>query len=78
MVVVEARLIDGTHLELAAPIVVPTGGRLFVCVTQPEDADEERTDLLAVSVERLSAAYGESEPEYGLDMVKEPNPEYVG
>ncbi len=26
----------------------------------------------------LAAAYGEDEPEYSDDMIKEPNPEYKG
>lgn len=76
MLVIEARVIDGAHLELIRPIDTPSGGRLLVCVTQPGDADDERNDWLAASAECLATAYGESEPEYGLDMVKEPNPEY--
>jgi hypothetical protein len=76
MVLVEARVIDGTHLELARPIDAPSGGSLVVCVTQPGDADDERDAWLAASARCLAAAYGVSEPEYGLDMVKEPNPEY--
>ena len=76
MVVMEARVIDGTHLELTKPIDVPSGGRLLVCVAQPGDADDERDAWLAASAECLAAAYGHAEPEYRLDMVKEPNPEY--
>jgi hypothetical protein len=78
MEVVEARVIDGTHLELIRPIAAPSGDRLLVCVTQPGDADDERNEWLAASTESLAAAYGESEPEYDLSMVKEPNPEYTG
>lgn len=78
MVVVEARVIDGTHLELDRPIQVPSGRRLLVCVGEPGDTDDERSNWLAASVASLSAAYGESEPEYSLGMVKESNPEYKG
>ncbi len=78
MEVVEARVIDGTHLELARPIEAPSGDRLLVCLTQPGELDDERNSWLAASAESLAAAYGESEPEYDLSMVKEPNPEYEG
>jgi hypothetical protein len=76
MLVVEARVVDATHLELARPIEAPPGDKLVVSLTESGDADAERTGWLAAAARSLSAAYGDSEPEYGVDMVREPNPEY--
>lgn len=40
------------------------------------NADMERGDLIQSSIIRLQEAYGESEPEYTLDMIREWNPKY--
>lgn len=76
MVVVEARVIDATHLELAKPIAALSGKRLLVSVAGSEDTNAERAVWSAVSASSMGRAYGESEPEYSADMVKEANPEY--
>lgn len=78
MVVVEARVLDSTHLELANPIGAPAGGRVLVSLAEAGDADAERTGWLAASASSLGAAYGPGEPEYTLDMLKERNPEFTG
>jgi hypothetical protein len=36
--------------------------------------DSEREDWWLLSGQRLAEAYGEDEPEYSLEMIKEPNP----
>lgn len=36
----------------------------------------EQNEWYRFSSEGLSKAYGEDEPSYSLDMVKEPNPDY--
>jgi hypothetical protein len=41
-----------------------------------ENVDAERHDWLLLSSRDLEAAYGENEPEYSLDLIKEPNPDY--
>ena len=76
MVVLEARVLDATHLELTRPISTPSGGKVLVSLTEPGDTDDEHTAWLAASARSLAAAYGESEPEYIPNMVKESNPEY--
>ena len=38
--------------------------------------DSEREDWWLLSSQRLAEAYGEDEPEYSLEMIKEPNPDY--
>lgn len=37
---------------------------------------EDQTDWHHFSAESLSAAYDKNEPEYTLDLIKEPNPGY--
>ncbi|MCP3964055.1 MAG: hypothetical protein GY719_40000 [bacterium] len=76
MTVLEARMVDATHLELAEPIDLPPGRRLVVSVLEVDEQAEERQAWQAASSESLQAAYSDSEPEYSLDLVKEPNPEY--
>lgn len=36
----------------------------------------ERDEWYRISASGLSEAYGEDEPSYSLDMLKEPNPDY--
>jgi len=36
----------------------------------------EQSDLAFLSGRSLAEAYGPDEPEYSLDLIKEPNPEY--
>lgn len=48
---------------------------------EPELTFEEkldREDWLRLSALGLERAYGEDEPEYSLDLIKKPNPEYEG
>ena len=77
MVVIKARVIDATHLELSRPIAVPDGGTVLVSVAGSGEEDDERLQWLATSVEALQMAYGESEPVYAPSMVRESNPEYA-
>ena len=76
MVLVEARVMDSTHLELSRPIAASRGRTVFVSVAEPAERDAERRQWLAGSVASLQAAYGDSEPEYTAAMVRENNPDY--
>jgi hypothetical protein len=76
MIVVEARVMDATHLELTQPIDTPPGGKVVISVLDPVKGDKERDDWLSLSLGTIAAAYGDSEPEYTVNMIKEPNPEY--
>lgn len=76
MVVVEARVIDSTHLELAGPIGAHQGEHVIVSVMGL--GDEEHEAWISFSGRRLQDAYGEAEPDFPLDLVKESNPEYRG
>ena len=40
--------------------------------------DPDREDWARLSARALEDAYGDDEPEYSLDLIKRPNPEYEG
>jgi hypothetical protein len=75
MIVVEAHVMDATHLELTQPIDTPPGGKVVVSVLDPAQGDGERDGWLSFSLGAIASAYGDSEPEYTVGMIKEPNPE---
>ncbi len=76
MVLVQAKVLDSTHLELVKPITTGCGGKVFLVITEPAMAGAERQQWLDGSSESLSTAYGDSEPEYTPSMVREINPGY--
>ncbi len=77
MTVLEARMVDATHLELAEPVDLPPGRKLVVSVVEAAEEPEERRQWLAASEAALEAAYSDSEPDYSLDLLKERNPEFA-
>ena len=76
MTVLEARMVDSTHLELLEPVDLPPGRRLVVSVVEADEDFDERRQWLTASELSLQDAYSDSDPDYSLDQVKEPNPEY--
>lgn len=42
------------------------------------ELDDERNDWLRLALQGLERAYGDNEPEYTSDIIKEPNPDYEG
>ncbi len=76
MVLVQARVLDSTHLELDRPITASRGGHVLVVVAESTDADAERQQWLEASSGSLRNAYADSEPEYNPAMVREINPGY--
>ena len=78
MVVMQARVIDSTHLELAEPLQAAQGDPLVVSISEPNDDMAERDAWLLLSADSLGCAYADSDPEYSLAMVRERNPEYKG
>ena len=65
---------DGKHIQLDQPVTLKANAKLIVVVL-PEH-DEEREDWIRASQASLARAYGDNEPEYTLDMIKESNPDY--
>ena len=76
MVIVQAKVIDATHLELSEPIAGLLGREVLVSVAESNGADPDRDQWRSLSADGLRSAYGDSEPEYQRAMVREQNPEY--
>jgi len=43
-----------------------------------KDSSEEREDWVRLSLQCLARAYGDNEPQYSRDQIKEVNAEYAG
>ena len=76
MILVEAEIVDSTHLKLSKPIGIRQGKTVLVSVTESEENDEERQQWLTMSSHPLGMAYSESDPDYPESMVKEFNTGY--
>jgi len=68
---------DGNQILLDEPCELEPNVKLIITVL-PKSSDEEREDWARLSLESLGRAYGDDEPEYSLDLIKEANPEYEG
>jgi hypothetical protein len=69
---------DGEQIRLDEPYKLEPDTPLRVVVGGGDDLESEREDWLLLSKKRFAEAYGPNEPEYTLDMIKEPNPDYEG
>jgi hypothetical protein len=76
MGVVEARVIDGNHLKLLQRINMPAGSRVMVSVTPIDELAEEDEAWPQMAAEGLAAAYGDAEPEYSVQLIRQHNPEF--
>ena len=65
---------DGKRILLDEPYELAPNTTLIVSVIQMQD--EEREDSTRFSLTNLERAYGDDEPEYSLDLIKEANPKY--
>jgi hypothetical protein len=68
---------DGKQILLDDPVELEPDTELMVTVL-PKSENGERSDWARLSLKTLARAYGDEEPEYPLDLIKEPNPEYEG
>jgi hypothetical protein len=48
----------------------------LIVTVRSKSLAEEREDWARLSLESLARAYGDDEPNYSLDSIKEANPEY--
>ncbi len=69
---------DGERIRLDTPFKLEPNTNLLITVLPDQPADEERTAWLHLSRQALGNAYSDNEPEYTLDLIEEPNPEYAG
>jgi hypothetical protein len=76
MIILRARVVDSTHLELSEPIEASEGRSVLVSITESAETDAEREEWLGASELGLQKAYGDSEPDYPASMIKAPNPDY--
>jgi hypothetical protein len=67
---------DGERICLDEKFDLKPDTRLIVTVLQEEEPDNDREDWLRLSAQTLEGAYGEDEPEYPADLLKEVNPSY--
>lgn len=67
---------DGNHILLDEPYDLEPNTKLVVSVIQMHNG--EREDWTLLSLTNMDRAYGNDEPEYSLDLIKEANPRYEG
>jgi hypothetical protein len=67
---------DGKQILLDEPYELAPNTKLVVSVIQMRN--EEREDWTRLSLANLERAYGDDEPEYSLDLIKEANLKYEG
>ena len=67
---------DGRQILLDEPYELAPNTKLIVSVIDMKD--EEREDFTRFSLANLERAYGNDEPEYSIDLIKEANPKYEG
>jgi hypothetical protein len=68
---------DGEQIRLDEPFTLEPNMELIVTVV-PRASDEEREAWTRLALESLARAYGDNEPEYSREQIKEPNAEYAG
>ena len=64
---------DGKQIVLDEPFELEPNMKIVVTILP---ADDEREDWARLAMQSLERAYGDDEPEYSLDMIKEWNPDY--
>ena len=64
---------DGKQILLDEPFDLEPNVKLIITVLP-----NEREDWRLAAKKNLARAYGDDEPEYELDLIKERNPEYEG
>jgi hypothetical protein len=65
---------DGERIVLDEPFDLPAHSPLMVTVLPMQDSPlgRERAEWTTLAVQSLARAYGDAEPEYTLDDVREP------
>jgi hypothetical protein len=70
---------DGDRIRLDEPFPLDPGTPLTVVVlSKDQEPENERESWALFSRRGLAEAFGDDEPEYSLDLIKEKNPGYEG
>ena len=67
---------DGQQVRLDEPYQLEPDAQLLVVVLPKQVEDMDHEAWVRLSRQALENAYAEDEPDYSLDAIKEPNPEY--
>lgn len=76
MVLKHLAIVKDGKIQLLEPLSIPEGTKLFIIPISLEDDAEERDNWSNFSLNSLNQCYGENEPEYTLESIKEYNPNY--
>ncbi len=68
---------DGSHIRLDEPFELTPDDELLITVL-PTESRGECEDWGRLAQDSLALAYGDDEPEYSRDLIREANPEYEG
>ena len=68
---------DGNQILLDEPFELEPNTELLVTIVK-RASEEDGEEWARFSMESFTRAYGDDEPEYSLELIKEANPEYEG
>ncbi len=68
---------DGEHIRLDEPCMLEPDTPLLVIVLPKQLATDDHADWIRLSRQAFANAYGADEPEYSLNAITEPNPDYA-
>lgn len=68
---------DGKNVCLDEEVSLTPNARLLVTVVPEGELADEREEWFTFAMQNFASMYGDDEPEYTLDDVKEKNPDYV-
>jgi hypothetical protein len=74
--IVEAQVINSRHLKLKKPIKIAPGSTVMLTIQEPGRSIAENQDWYLLSAQGLIEAYDDEEPDYSIDRIMIPNPEY--
>jgi hypothetical protein len=67
---------DGERICLDEPFDLEPNTKLIVTILPKQEFEDEHEAWLHLSALRLEEAYGEDEPEYSAELLREVNPDY--
>lgn len=68
---------DGKQIQLYNRVNIEPGSKLIITILPTvKNIEVENDDWMSLAMAGLESAYGENEPEYSLNLIIEPNPNY--